>query len=103
MAVPADMVASRLTHVSDAALAPFLQPDFDPTNYLNDTLPSLSLSSVSSRPLKQGKSASLADLSSQTQDLLSQLNAHTTRLSTVLTQLTDDILRSGGRLAYEVE
>ncbi|KAF2749843.1 hypothetical protein M011DRAFT_278529 [Sporormia fimetaria CBS 119925] len=37
------------------------------------------------------------------QTLLSQLNAHTTRLSTVLTQLTDDILRSGGRLAYEVE
>src|SRR6202012_2923462 len=44
-----------------------------------------------------------ADLSSQTQDLLSQLNAHTTRLSAILTQLTDDILRSGGRLAYQVE
>ncbi|TDZ23141.1 Malic acid transport protein [Colletotrichum orbiculare MAFF 240422] len=36
-------------------------------------------------------------------DLLSQLNVHTTRLSGTLTQLTDDILRSGSRLAYEVE
>lgn len=35
--------------------------------------------------------------------MLSQLNAHTTRLTNTLTQLTDDILRSGSRLAYEVE
>lgn len=97
-----DGTALKSAHVSDPALQPFLQPTFDPADYLNATLPSLSLSSVS-RPLKQGTSASLADLSSQTQDLLSQLNAHTTRLSTILTQLTDDILRSGGRLAYEVE
>ena len=94
---------SRSTHVADAALAPFLQPQFDPADYLNATLPALSISSVSARPLKSGQAASLADVSSQTQDLLSQLNAHTTRLSAILTQLTDDILRSGGRLAYEVE
>jgi hypothetical protein len=91
--------APKSTHVSDPALAPFLQSQFDPAEYLNATLPSLSLGS---RP-KTGNAASLADLSSQTQDLLSQLNAHTTRLSTILTQLTDDILRTGGRLAYEVE
>ncbi|KAF2866869.1 hypothetical protein BDV95DRAFT_583070 [Massariosphaeria phaeospora] len=96
-------VAPKSTHVSDPTIAPFLHPTFDPADYLNATLPSLSLSSASSRPLKQGLAVSLADLSSQTQDLLSQLNAHTTRLSTILTQLTDDILRSGGRLAYEVE
>lgn len=95
--------APKSAYVSDSTLQPFLQPTFDPADYLNATLPSLSLSSVSSRPLKQGNSVSLAELSSQTQDLLSQLNAHTTRLSTILTQLTDDILRSGGRLAYEVE
>lgn len=47
--------------------------------------------------------ASLADLSTQTQTLLSQLNAQTSRLSNTLTQLTDEILRSGSRLAYEVE
>lgn len=98
MAIAED-TAPKSSHVSDPALAPFLQPTFDPAEYLNATLPSLSLSG---RPVK-GTSASLADLSSQTQDLLSQLNAQTTRLSATLTQLTDDILRSGGRLAYEVE
>jgi hypothetical protein len=99
MAVPEETTVPKSTHVADAALAPFLQPQFDPAEYLNATLPALSLST---RP-KPANAASLADLSSQTQDLLSQLNAHTTRLSTILTQLTDDILRSGGRLAYEVE
>jgi len=99
MAVSDQKTIPRSTHVADPALAPFLQPRFDPAEYLNSTLPSLSLAS---RP-KPGNVASLAELSSQTQDLLSQLNAHTTRLSSILTQLTDDILRSGGRLAYEVE
>ena len=99
MAVSEEKTTPKSTHVSDPALAPFLQTQFDPAEYLNVTLPSLSLGS---RP-KTGNAASLADLSSQTQDLLSQLNAHTTRLSAILTQLTDDILRSGGRLAYEVE
>jgi hypothetical protein len=45
----------------------------------------------------------LAELSTQTQSLLSRLSAHTTRLTTTLTGLTDEILRSGSRLAYEVE
>lgn len=103
MAVSDTTTASKSSHVSDPALAPFLAPSFDPAEYLNATLPALSLSSGASRPLKSGNAASLAELSSQTQDLLSQLNAHTTRLSAILTQLTDDILRSGARLAYEVE
>lgn len=103
MAVSEDKSEPRSTHVSDQALAPFLQSQFDPAEYLNATLPSLSISSGPSRPLKSGNAASLADLSSQTQDLLSTLNAHTTRLSAILTQLTDDILRSGARLAYEVD
>ncbi|OCK76653.1 hypothetical protein K432DRAFT_139367 [Lepidopterella palustris CBS 459.81] len=96
-------VTPRSAHVSDPILRPFLQPEFDPADYLNATLPSLSLVSTSSRSSKQATAVSLADLSSQTQTLLSQLNSHTARLSTILTQLTDDILRSGGRLAYEVE
>jgi hypothetical protein len=99
MAVAEDRSASRSSHVADPALVPFLHAHFDSAEYLNATLPALSLSS---RPSKPGH-ASIADLSSQTQDLLSQLNAHTTRLSAILTQLTDDILRSGARLAYEVE
>lgn len=45
----------------------------------------------------------LSEVSLQAQSVLSQLNAHTTRLTNTLTQLTDDILRSGSRLAYEVE
>lgn len=100
MAVSEEAVKPKSSHVSDPALAPFLQPTFDPASYLNATLPSLS---SSSRPLKAANAVPLADLSSQTQDLLTQLNAHTTRLTAILTQLTDDILRSGGRLAYEVE
>lgn len=70
-------------------LEPFLQPGaFDAADYLNSTLnPKLNLS----------------ELSSQTQNLLSQLNAQTSRLTAILTQLTDDILRSGARLAYEVD
>jgi hypothetical protein len=99
MAVAEETTAPRSSHVSDPTLTPFLQPNFDPADYLNATLPALALSS---RPQKSAN-ASLADLSTQTQDLLSQLNAHTTRLSTILTQLTDDILRSGARLVYEVE
>lgn len=85
-------------HVSDPIIQPFLQPDFDPANFLNNSLPSLSLST---RP--PPGTANITDLSSQTQSLLAQLNAQTARLSTSLTQLTDEIIRSGGRLAYEVE
>lgn len=103
MAISPEVIPLKSSHVADPALAPFLQTQFDPADYLNATLPSLSLSPGASRPLKSGNTASLAEVTSQTQDLLSQLNAHTTRLSAILTQLTDDILRSGGRLAYEVE
>ncbi|KAH9863991.1 hypothetical protein J1614_009924 [Plenodomus biglobosus] len=99
MAASDAKTAAASAHTADPALAPFLQPRFDPADFLNASLPALS---TSSRPAKSG-AASLAELSTQTQHLLSQLHAHTTRLSSVLTQLTDDILRSGGRLAYEVE
>jgi hypothetical protein len=90
----------KSSHVSDQLVQPFLQPDFDPATYLNSTLPSLSLSNT--RPIN-GNAVPLPELSIQTQALLSQLNAQTTRLSNSLTQLTDEIIRSGGRLAYEVE
>lgn len=104
MAVAEEATVSKSSHVADPALAPFLGQQFDPADYLNATLPSLSIPGATSRPLKSNNNAvPLAQLSSQTQDLLSQLNANTTRLSAILTQLTDDILRSGARLAYEVE
>ncbi|KAJ9640901.1 hypothetical protein H2199_005569 [Coniosporium tulheliwenetii] len=100
-------VQPRSTHVADPTLLPFIQPTFDVADYFNTTLPSLSLSSSAapraSRQPSTATSASLQELSSQTQTLLAQLNAQTARLSNTLTQLTDDILRSGGRLAYRVE
>jgi hypothetical protein len=93
-------IEPKSAHVADPALQPFLNPSFDPADYLNATLPSLQTLNVSQSP--KG-SVPLAELSTQTQTLLSQLSAHTTRLTTTLTQLTDEILRSGSRLAYEVE
>lgn len=89
---------SKSSHVADPALQPFLNPAFDPAEYLNATLPSLQTSAVSVKG-----SVPVAELSTQTQTLLSQLSAQTTRLTTVLTSLTDEILRSGSRLAYETE
>jgi hypothetical protein len=87
----------KSTHVQDEALQHFLQPQFDPADYLNATLPSLSFTN----PTKDR--VSLADISTQTQTLISQLNVQTSRLTNTLNQLTDDILRSGSRLAYQVE
>ncbi|KAF2458728.1 hypothetical protein BDY21DRAFT_276583, partial [Lineolata rhizophorae] len=91
------------SHVADPVLQPFTKTTFDPAEYLNKQLPPLSLRKSSTIAASSTSTASLSELSGQTQTLLSQLNAHLTRLSTVLTQLTDDLLRSGGRLAYEVE
>lgn len=92
----------KSSHVTDPFLQPFLEPAFDPAAYLNSSLPPLQQGSTTRT--KNGKPAvPLSDLSSESQTLATQLNAHTTRLSTTLTQLTDDILRSGSRLAYEVE
>ncbi|KAI0901004.1 hypothetical protein F4806DRAFT_177670 [Annulohypoxylon nitens] len=85
-------------HVTDPALESFLSPSFNPADYLNASLPPLQ---TSARPTDGA--VPLAELSTQAQTQLSQLNAHTTRLTNTLTQLTDDILRSGSRLAYEVE
>ncbi|KAF2227593.1 hypothetical protein BDZ85DRAFT_254552 [Elsinoe ampelina] len=90
----------RTTVTSEEILEPFVQSTFDPAEYLNSALPSLALT-ASTRD--QGDRASLSNLSSKTQLLLSQLNAQTSRLSDNLTQLTDEIIRSGSRLAYEVE
>ncbi|KAK8160232.1 hypothetical protein BC567DRAFT_234744 [Phyllosticta citribraziliensis] len=94
----ASVVEPKSSHVSDPSLAPFIQPHFDPVDHLNAVLPALSTARS-----RNASDVPLAELSVQTQTLLSQLNAQTTRLSAVLTQMTDDILRSGARLAYEVE
>ncbi|ESZ93652.1 hypothetical protein SBOR_5957 [Sclerotinia borealis F-4128] len=93
-------VLPKSAHTADPALQPFLISSFDPAVYLNSALPSLQSSNTSS---SSRNSVPLAELSTQTQTLLSHLSAHTTRLTTTLTQLTDEILRSGSRLAYEVD
>lgn len=89
----------KSAHISDPFLQSFLGPAFNAADYLNSTLPSLQTSPRNNDP----SLVPLAELSAQAQTQLSQLNAHTTRLTNTLTQLTDEILRSGSRLAYEVE
>ncbi|MCJ1398483.1 hypothetical protein MMC11_001683 [Xylographa trunciseda] len=91
---------SRSPYTSDPLLQPFLSPTFDPTAYLNSTLPTLSFSTGPSKP---SNTLSLSELTTQTQSHVAQLSAQTSRLTTTLTALTDDIIRSGSRLAYEVE
>ncbi|KAI1933544.1 hypothetical protein LOZ65_000177 [Ophidiomyces ophidiicola] len=83
-----------------SSLNDFADSAFDPVDFLNDSLPPLARLSDAS---KDSRAVSIADLSSHTQSLLSQLSAQSARLSSTLTQLTDEILRSSGRLAYEVE
>ncbi|OBS27050.1 hypothetical protein FPOA_00991 [Fusarium poae] len=95
------VIQPKSSHTSDEFLQDFLDSTFDPATFLNSALPPLQQRSV---PGRSGSDiAPLAELSTQAQTLISQLNAQTSRLSTTLTHLTDDILRSGSRLAYEVE
>ncbi|CCU75400.1 hypothetical protein BGHDH14_bgh01203 [Blumeria hordei DH14] len=93
--------APKSAHVADPFLQPFLQASYDPAEYLNSKLPSLN--TVGTAPAGTRDGVNLAQLYTQAQTLISQLSAHTTRLTTTLTQLTDEILRNGSRLAYEVE
>ncbi|ORY55084.1 uncharacterized protein BCR38DRAFT_357294 [Pseudomassariella vexata] len=95
-------IEPKSVHVADPFLQSFLAPAFDATDYLNSSLPPLQAHVSSITPSQEG-AVPFAELSSQAQTLLSQLSAQTTRLTNTLTQLTDDILRSGSRLAYEVE
>lgn len=87
----------------EPSLRHFTEPSFDPVEFLNDSLPPLTLSASQPHASRAPGSVSLAELSSRSQSFLSQLGTQNVRLSSVLTQLTEEILRSGGRLAYEVE
>lgn len=94
-------VQPKSQHTSDAFLQDFLNPSFDPISYINANLPPLAQKSPV--PISNPNAVPLAELATQSQTLLTQLDAHTTRLSDTLTQITDDILRSGSRMSYEVE
>lgn len=81
----------------------FSDPNFDPAEFLNDTLSPLTVASLQPNASRAPGSVPLSELSAQVQSLLSQISAQNVRLSSTLSQLSDEILRSGGRLAYEVE
>ena len=87
----------------DPATPNFADPSFDPVDFLNENLPPLTLASSQPHASRSSGSVPLGELSPQVQSLLSQINALNVRHSSTLDGLTDEILRSGGRLAYEVE
>ncbi|KAJ5574080.1 uncharacterized protein N7459_008507 [Penicillium hispanicum] len=81
----------------------FADPNFDPADFLNESLSPLTVAASQPNASRAPGSVPLTELSAQVQSLLSQINAQNVRLSSTLSQLSDEILRSGGRLAYEVE
>ncbi|OAP59391.1 hypothetical protein AYL99_06689 [Fonsecaea erecta] len=87
---------------SGSMLTKLHHPQFDPVDFLNDSLPSLNLSSQIQN-LKTSKSTQIQSASSDSLALLTSLNTISIRASSELTSLTDEIIRSGNRLAYEVE
>lgn len=91
------------TTTQSEATPNFEDPNFDPADFLNETLSSLTVSSFQPNASRPPGSVTLTELSAQVQSLLSQISAQNVRLSSTLSQLSDEILRSGGRLAYEVE
>lgn len=88
---------------TDPAISKLSGPFFDAVTFLNDSLPVLNISSAQQPVPKGGKISQIQDASAQLQTLLTTVNTHHIRSSGNLTQVTDDILRSGSRLAYEVE
>ncbi|KAF9893161.1 hypothetical protein FE257_012573 [Aspergillus nanangensis] len=81
----------------------FSDPSFDAADFLNDVLPPLTLASSQSLAPRGAGAVSLPEMSTQLQTILSHVNAQNVLHSNNLTHLADEILRSGSRLAYEVE
>lgn len=84
----------------DPSLAHFTSPTFSPAAFLNATLPPLHRNTAIQT---DSAAVALIPLATQVQSLISQLSAQNARLSSTLTTLTDEIIRGGSRLAYEVE
>ena len=88
---------------TDQLLLPLSKTRFDAVDYLNDVLlPTVNLTSLA-QSTKGSRVSQLQTASNDLQGSLSKINAHNIRTSAELTTLTDEILRSGNRLAYEVE
>lgn len=90
------------TTSTDQLNTSFVDPRFDAVDFLNNVLPTVSLSSQTPSA-KTSRTSQMLNASTEVQSLLSKVNAHNIRSSSELTSLTDEILRSGNRLAYEVE
>lgn len=88
--------------VGTSVLVKLDQPHFDPVDFLNEALPAPNLSSQT-QPQKASRSTQIQNASTETYALLSSFNTLNIRASSDLTSLTDEIIRSGNRLAYEVE
>ncbi len=91
------------TAANDSSIQDYTNTTFDPVSFLNDSLPALSVSSTSRPDQARSKDSSLQEVSTRTQAFLTKVNAQNLRFASGLSQLTDEILRSGSRLAYEVE
>ena len=89
--MPGTVKHQRAENLSDALAG----GDFDAADYLNEVLIADASSNSSRRYIQES--------SSELQSLLAKLSAHNITASDELTQITDDILRSGSRLAYQVE
>lgn len=87
---------------TDEIYTALAEQDFDAIRYLNDRLPALAISSQSS-PVKLNRLGQLQTGLAEAQSFLAGLNTQNVRKSTELTIITDEILRNGNRLAYEVE
>lgn len=91
------------TLTNENSIHQFSDSNFDAIAFLNDAIPPLDLLSSFRTDQVRSKVSSSQEASTQTQAFLSRVNAQNIRFSSTLSQLTDEILRSGGRLAYEVE
>ncbi|OCT47152.1 hypothetical protein CLCR_02529 [Cladophialophora carrionii] len=85
-----------------STLTKLSQAQFDPVDFLNDALPNLSLS-TQPLPSKISRSTQVQGAATEALALFSSLSTINIRSSSKLSSLTDEIIRSGNRLAYEVE
>ncbi|KAI5302232.1 hypothetical protein KEM56_000896, partial [Ascosphaera pollenicola] len=99
MAAAASSSSSSNPYI-DSSIAHFTSPTFSPAAFLNATLPPLHRNT---NIQTDSTAVALTPLTTQVQSLISQLSAQNARLSSTLTTLTDEIIRGGSRLAYEVE
>jgi len=92
----------NITQTVDPTISKLSDADFDPVAFLNDVLPS---TTFASQPIqsRSSRNTQIQSVSTEVLSLLSTLNTHNIRASSDLTALTDEIIRSGNRLAYEVE